>query len=130
MKTLDLGALKVAVGKNKYVLLLLAFGLLLLLLPRRTASAVAADRADAAGAGDPLTASGIPLDTECGRIAALLERIRGVGRAEVLLSSGGCVVVCEGAARPEVRLNVTNAVAAYTGLGSDRIQVYEMRIAD
>ena len=35
----------------------------------------------------------------------------------------GAVVVCEGADRAEVRLAVTQAVSALTGLGSDRIVV-------
>jgi stage III sporulation protein AG len=35
----------------------------------------------------------------------------------------GALVVCQGADNPEVRLAVTNAVAALTGLGSDRITV-------
>ena len=37
------------------------------------------------------------------------------------------VVVCAGAQRADVRLAVTNAVAAYTGLGSDRIRVEKMK---
>lgn len=131
MKSLDLTALSKALKKNKYVLLVLCLGLVLLLLPHRSASAeeravTAPQRA--VSQGDPLASSGIPLGEESGRIAALLQSIRGVGRAEVLLSSGGCVVVCEGADSPTVRLDVTNAVAAYTGLGSDRIRVYPMRI--
>lgn len=35
----------------------------------------------------------------------------------------GAVVVCQGAERGEVRLAVTEAVAALTGLGADRIKV-------
>ena len=128
MKGPDLGALTKALAKNKYVLLVLCVGLGLLLLPRRAAETTfsASDPAPAA-AGDPMAASGIPLDAECGRIAALLRSIRGVGEAEVLLSSNGCVVVCTGADSPAVRLDVTNAVAAYTGLGSDKISVMKMK---
>ena len=129
MKSLDLGALTKTLAKNKYVLLVLCVGLGLLLLPRRTAneSASTATGAAPAASGLPMAASGIPVDAECERIAALLRSVRGVGEAQVLLSSSGCVVVCEGADRPEVRLNVTNAVAAYTGLGSDKIRVFKMR---
>ena len=132
MKSLDLSALSKALTKNKFVLLALCLGLLLLLLPRRSESASsvpATQIKSAASAGDPLGASGIPLAEECNRIAALLSDIRGVGRARVLLSSGGCVVVCQGADSPGVRLNVTNAVAAYTGLGSDRIRIFKMNIS-
>ena len=129
MKSLDLTALTRTLTKNKYVLLVLCLGLLLLLLPRRgteAAETVAAAPVQKASAGDPLTVSGIPLAEESGRIAALLTSIRGVGDAEVLLSSGGCVVVCRGADSPAVRLQVVSAVAAYTGLGSDKVQVYAM----
>ena len=118
-----------SLAKNKYVLLLLCLGLALLLLPRRSGNAVSAASAPSAAAaeGDPMEASGIPLDTESERIGKLLRAVRGVGEAEVLLSSRGCVVVCSGADSPEVRLDVTNAVAAYTGLGSDRIRIIKMK---
>ena len=131
MKALDLSALTRALAKNKYVLAVLCLGLLLLLLPRRSANTDTAQSATvrtAAVQGDPLESSGIPLSEECGRIAALLGAIRGVGEAEVLLSATGCVVVCEGAGSPAVRLEVISAVAAYTGLGSDKVYVYPMRI--
>ena len=129
MKALDLSALTKALAKNKYVLLVLCLGLLLLLLPRRSGTADAAQTPAARQslAGDPLESSGIPLGEECHRIAALLQSIRDVGAAEVLLSKRGCVVVCEGADSPAVRLEVTNAVAAYTGLGSDKISVIKMK---
>ena len=125
MKSPDLSALTKALAKNRYVLLVLCVGLGLLLLPRGAEKRDAAAPA-AAGAGAPMQASGIPLDTECARIAALLRSVRGVGEVSVLLSSGGCVVVCEGADSAAVRLDVTNAVAAYTGLGSDKICIVKM----
>lgn len=118
-------------SRNRYVLLVLALGLLLLLLPRSAGkgdgTATAAGSAAPAGAGDPLEASGIPLDTESERLAALLGSIRGVGDVKVLLSKGGAAVVCAGAGSAAVRLAVTEAVAAYTGLGSDKIAVFQMR---
>jgi len=128
MKSIDLSRF----AKNKYVWLVLALGLALLLLPgsvgkQRTETASAPAPAGAAAAGDPLEASGIPLDTESERLAALLAEMDGVGDARVLLSRAGAVVVCAGADRAEVRLAVTDAVAAYTGLGSDRIRVGKMR---
>ena len=128
MKALDLTALTRALKKNKYVLLVLCLGLLLLLLPRRSATEPAeqtgASRQGAAG--DKLESSGIPLGEECDRIAALLRSIRGVGASEVLLSKNGCVVVCEGADSPAVVWEVVSAVAAYTGIGSDKISVFKM----
>ena len=128
MKSPDLGALTRALAKNKYVLLVLCVGLGLLLLPKRTSESArsAAGTPEPAAAGLPMAASGIPLDTECTRIARLLQAIAGVGEAEVLLSSNGCVVVCTGADSPAVRLDVINAVAAYTGLGSNKICIVKM----
>ena len=55
------------------------------------------------------------------------DRAQAIGEAEVLLSSNGCVVVCTGADSPAVRLDVTNAVAAYTGLGSNEICIIKMK---
>ncbi len=127
MKEIDLSAWSKALKKNRIVLLVLAVGLGLLLLPRGAAGDASARQP--AASGDPMAASGIPLDAECTRISALLCSVRGVGAAEVLLSSEGCVVVCEGADSAAVRLDVTNAVAVYTGLGSDKICVMKMKIS-
>ena len=121
MKTLDLSGLTKHLKSSGYILIAVCLGLLLLLLPRRTEASAAP------GTGNPMAASGIPLDTESGRIAELLSEITGVGEAEVLLSGQGAVVVCQGADHPQVRLNVTNAVAVYTGLGSDKITVMKMK---
>ena len=133
MKKRSLKELLDALKGSRAVLLVLALGLLLLLLPRSNAStasgaATAADRAQtrSAATGDDLETSGIPYATECERLAALLSSIEGVGKAEVLLSGSGAVVVCEGAERANVRLAVTEAVALYTGLGSDRVLVMEL----
>lgn len=123
MKTLDLSAAAKRLAKNKYVLIVLALGLVLLLWPDGRSAA----GETAAGVGDDLAASGIPVDTECQRIAAMLSRIEGVGEAYVLLSAEGAVVVCQGCDSAKVRLDVTNAVMAYTGLGSDKITVMKMK---
>ena len=127
MKAWKLDELKGALRNSRYVRLGLALGLLLLLLPR---SANSASAKAAAGAGDPLEASGIPLETECARLGELLEAIRGVGAARVLLSRSGAVVVCDGASDAQVRLDVTEAVSAYTGLGSDKIRVMQRSFAN
>ena len=112
--------------KNRWVLLVLALGLVLLLLPR-SSNAAGTQPAPASPAeenrGDALASSGIPLETESRRLAVLLSAIRGVGQAEVLLSGQGAVVVCPGGDDPAVRLFVTDAVSVYTGLGSDKIRV-------
>ena len=131
MRNLDLGKLAKALAKNKYVFLVLALGLALLLLPRPNSDTVSGTVTPAAtgppvGAGDPLEASGIPFDTEAERLATLLRAMTGVGDAAVLLSREGAVVVCAGADSARVRLEVTNVVSAYTGLRSDHIIVTKM----
>lgn len=122
MKTLDISALMKSLAKNKYVLLVLALGVVLMLLP----SGSGGEKTEA-GLGDELAASGIPLDTEGVRISELLSEMDGVGRATVLLSAEGAVVLCDGARSAQVRLDVTKAVMSYTGLGSDRIAVMKMK---
>ena len=123
MKVWKLDEWKGAIRGKAPVLLVLALGLLLLLLPRSGAASTGT------GTGDPLEASGIPLETECARLGALLEAIRGVGTAKVLLSRSGAVVVCDGASDAQVRLDVTEAVSAYTGLSSDKIKVMQRSFA-
>ena len=129
MKALDLTKLSKILTKNKYVWLVLALGLALLLLPGRSAEKAPDLAAEhrVAGVGDALPSSGIPLDTESERLAALLGEIDGVGDASVLLSGSGAVIVCTGGDSPTARYLVTNAVSAYTGLGSDKITVMKMK---
>lgn len=123
MKTLDLSKLTGSLIKNKYVLLVIGLGLLLLLLPGSPDSG----ETYSGGQGSELESSGIPVDTESRRLAAFLSQIEGVGDCQVLLSAEGAVVVCEGAEEARVKLCVTNAVSAYTGLGSDKIRVVKMK---
>ena len=129
MKALDLTKLSKILTKNKYVWLVLALGLALLLLPGRGAEKAQdfATEHRTAGVGDALPSSGIPLDTESERLAALLGEIAGVGETSVLLSGSGAVIVCTGGDSPTARYLVTNAVSAYTGLGSDKITVMKMK---
>ena len=54
------------------------------------------------------------------RLESVLAEVEGAGRVRVLCSE-------EGAADASVRLAVTRAVAAYTGLGSNEITVLPMR---
>lgn len=88
--------------KWKYPLIMLAVGVLVMLLPFPSA-------------GGEKTA-----DRELGE---LLSHAQGVGSTYVILSDNGVVVVCDGADRADVRLDVINAVSDYTGFGSDRITV-------
>ena len=122
MKTLDLSRITALVTKNKYVLLVLALGLVLVLLPSGKG-----EGGYSAGVGSDLESSGIPMDTEGERIADFLSAIEGVGCCRVLLSAEGAVVACEGAENAGVKLCVINAVSAYTGLGSDKISVIKLK---
>ena len=97
------------VADYKYVLLVAAAGLLLLLWP----------------AGQRAGAEGGEGETER-QVAALLAKMEGVGQTKVLLSESGAVVVCEGGQDASVCLRVTRAVRCYTGLGADDIEVFKM----
>ena len=68
-------------------------------------------------------------DTEA-RLETVLGEISGAGRVSVLYSDEGVAVVCEGASSAQVRLDIVNAVSAYTGFGSDRIKVLGMERSD
>lgn len=94
-------------AKYKYPLIVLIVGLVLLLIPSGSTKS---------------SSDGVSNDDEQ-RLAAILESSRGVGNANVLISEHGAVVVCDGAADPEVKLSVIKSVEAYTGLGCDEIQV-------
>ena len=98
-------------GRWRYVLLVAAAGLLLLLWP--------------SGGGASDTGGG-ERDAEEARLCSLLEAMEGVGRAEVVLSDKGAAVVCQGADSVSVRLNVTEAMRCYTGVGADRIVIFKM----
>lgn len=139
--------------KYRYVLLVAATGLLLMLLPM----------GETADAPEPAPTEGV--QTLEHRLEKILSRIRGAGEVAVLLTEERCgevfyqtegedgrtvvvtgsdrsesglvrttsppvyrgaVVVCQGADSPEVRLEVVNAVAKATGLGTDRITVLKM----
>ena len=93
--------------KYKYPLIVLIVGLLLLSIPT--------------GSTKSSTNGGENGDEQ--RLSAVLESSKGVGNAYVLISEHGAVVVCDGAADPEVKLRVVKCVEAYTGLGCDEIQV-------
>ena len=87
----------------KYPLLILAVGLLLLLVP---------------GGGEKKTESDGNTDLQ-----SILSSARGVGRAQVLISESGVVIVCDGADDAAVKLDILRAVGSYTGFGSDKITI-------
>lgn len=102
-------------GKYKYLLLLLLLGLILLLWPTGGGGGAAPDEGR----------------TEAeARLEAVLGEVSGAGRVSVLYSDEGVAVVCEGASSAQVRLDIVNAVSAYTGFGSDRIKVLSMERSD
>lgn len=103
------GRFRELIDRWKYVLLVAAAGLGLLLWP--------------SGA---LSGETVPDQTEEARLEALLYSMEGVGQVEVLLSDSGAVVVCQGADSVSVRLAVTEAVRCYTGLGADKIVIFKM----
>lgn len=51
----------------------------------------------------------------------------GVGRAEVLVSEKGVVVICDGADKAEVRLNILRCVKSYTGFSSEKVTILKRK---
>ena len=96
-------------GKYKYILLLLACAMVLLLLPT--------------GSGNQGSSEASEGET---RLEYVLSDIAGAGRVSVLYSEHGAAVICDGAEDARVRLAIVQAVSAYTGLGSDKITVLTM----
>lgn len=92
-------------GAMKYALIVAAFGLVLLLWP-----------------SGGQTESG----TQQQGLEQVLGCMEGVGEVRLLLSEQGAVVVCAGADDAAVKLDICRAVQCYTGLGSDRIQVFKL----
>lgn len=103
--------LKERLVSARYVLIVAAVGLLLLLWP--TGSGISGEDSLSQG--------------EEARVETILSRIEGVGQAELLLSEKGAVVVCQGADDAGVCLRVTQAVRCYTGLGADKVQIFKMK---
>lgn len=60
------------------------------------------------------------------KLQTLLSETNGVGKARVLISDTGVVVICAGAEDPRVHLDILRAVGSYTGFGSDKITVLKM----
>ncbi len=72
-------------------------------------------------------------DQGAGEHQSQLAVVSGGGTEEPVASSvsgpeyQGALVVCEGAGSPQVRLEVTQAVRALTGIPADRIQISKMK---
>ena len=141
--------------KNKYVLVLLTAGLLIVLLPSGSKTKENVDSRN-------LQAPSFSIEEEESRLENQLCKIRGAGRVSVLLAvegsvsrklaeSGedtlvvsenggenvvdlyyvnpnykGAVIVCDGADSAEVRFGIVEAVSAFTGLSTEKITVMGM----
>ena len=92
----------------KYPLLVLLAGLLLMLLPSGGTKSTPAENTD-------LTLEQLRAETD------------GVGRIRVLVSEKGAVVVCDGAEKAGVRLDILHAIRSYTGFGADTVTVLKMK---
>ncbi len=109
-----------ALGRYRYVALVTLLGVLMMLLPsggRRSAAAP--------------SASGPTVQSEMEETLAAFDS---VGRLRLMLTVepgterwAGAVVVCEGGGSAAVRLELTQAVSALTGLPSDKIAVVKGR---
>lgn len=92
----------------KYPILILSIGILLLLTPGSQAG------------------KGVAGAEENEAMAQILSSTKGVGDSRVLISDNGVVVVCRGADRADVRLEIIRAVGSYTGYSSDKITILKM----
>ena len=102
------------------MLIILVLGLLFLLLPSQK-------KAPIQTGGLPLKSTGVLLHEEAAHLAQMLSEIQGVGETRALLSESGAVIICRGADSAQVRLSVSRAVSAFTGLGSDQIVIEPLK---
>ncbi|MDR0857718.1 MAG: hypothetical protein LBN97_01660 [Oscillospiraceae bacterium] len=104
-------------GKYKYVLIVLAAGLLLLILPKTDSGS--GDSSVLARDGPGLHSAYSQTPDEA-KLSALLSQIDGAGEVRIALSENGAVVISQSSAA-SVRLELTNAITAYTNLTSNKI---------
>ena len=98
--------LSVVLDKYRFPLIIFALGLVLLLMPTGGSA-------------------GAPKDSET-KLQEVLSSTKGVGEARVIISDNGVVVVCEGAQRASVRLDIIRSVMSYTGFPSDKVTILKM----
>ncbi len=113
--------LQVLAGKYRYAAAAALLGVLLMLLP-------AGNHREACAAETQVS------PTVQSEIEAALAAFDGTGRLRLVLTVepgterwAGAVIVCEGGDSAAVRLQLTQAVAALTGLSADRIAVVKGR---
>ena len=112
--------LRAAVGKHKYAIAVLLFGTLLMLLPTGGGRGTGT-----AGTFETETRTSVQSEME-----AALAAFDGAGRLRLVLSMEpgtqrcvGALVVCEGGGSAAVRLELTRALSALTGLSSEKIAI-------
>ena len=59
-------------------------------------------------------------------LGKVLSSAQGVGDSVVIISDKGVVVVCEGADKAKVRLEIIQAISSYTGYSSEKITILKM----
>ena len=91
----------------KYPIIIMVIGVIMMLLP---------------GTGESQT---LGAQTDIA-VSKLLSDSAGVGKAVVLISDKGVIVVCEGADKAEVKLKILRAIESYTGYGSEKITILKM----
>ena len=156
--------------KNKYVLIVLAVGLIILIIPSGGSSGSASPEDDTDVEEYSAANAEFSIEAQEAKIAQALSEIQGAGNVTVVLSpkttmeqevavdedgSGGeetvtvstgsgtespvtikyyypeykgALIVAEGIEDASVKLQITEAVSALTGLGSDRISVINKEI--
>lgn len=114
--------LRAAAGKYKYAVAVILLGALLMLLP--TGRGSGRETGDA-GASAAETRTSVQSEME-----AALAAFDGAGRLRLVLSMEpgtqrctGALVVCEGGGSAAVRLELTRALSALTGLSSEKIAI-------
>lgn len=95
--------------RYKYPFLILALGIALMLMPSGGSKNQNTDQ-----------------DSESSVLSYILSHAEGVGKAEVLISDKGVLIVCKGADSAKTRLEIISAVTSYTGYGSDKITILKM----
>ena len=56
----------------------------------------------------------------------VLSSVQNVGDCIVVISDQGVVIVCEGADKAKVRLEIIQAISSYTGYSSEKITILKM----
>ena len=91
----------------KLPLIFLAIGLVLMLSPGQPKSEIEMDKTDLL-------------------MGKVLSSVQNVGDCIVLISDNGVVIVCEGADKAKVRLEIIQAISSYTGYSSEKITILKM----